>query len=38
MELAAEIYHPAALSVVGIGADEERFMSAVPEDCLAGLS
>lgn len=37
MELAAEIYRPEMLSVVGIGADEERFASAVPEDCLAGL-
>jgi predicted Zn-dependent peptidase len=37
MELAAEVYRPAALSVVGIGADEDRFASAVPEDCLAGL-
>jgi hypothetical protein len=23
--------------VVGIGADESKFASAVPEDCLAGL-
>jgi predicted Zn-dependent peptidase len=37
VELAAEIYRPEALSVVGIGADESRFMSIVPEDCLAGL-
>ncbi|MBN1321027.1 MAG: insulinase family protein [Thermoleophilia bacterium] len=37
MELAAEVYSPAALSVVGIGSDEERFSEAVPEDCLAGL-
>jgi len=37
MELATEVYRPDMLSVVGIGADEERFTSAVPEDCLAGL-
>jgi predicted Zn-dependent peptidase len=37
LELAAEIFEPAALSVVGIGADEDRFAEAVPEDCLAGL-
>ena len=37
LELAAEVYWPAALSVVGIGADESQFASAVPEDCLAGL-
>jgi predicted Zn-dependent peptidase len=37
VELAAEVYRPDMLSVVGIGADEERFASAVPEDCLAGL-
>jgi predicted Zn-dependent peptidase len=37
LELAAEIYRPGALSVVGIGADEAKFASAVPEDCLAGL-
>jgi len=36
-ELAAEVYSPARLSVVGIGADEGRFAEAVPEDCLAGL-
>ncbi len=38
MELAAEVYRPSSLSVVGIGADEGRFISAVPEDCLAGLA
>jgi predicted Zn-dependent peptidase len=38
LELAAEVYRPAALSVVGIGADESQFASAVPEDCLAGLT
>jgi predicted Zn-dependent peptidase len=38
MELAAEVYRPSALSVVGIGADEEKFNAAVPEDCLAGLA
>jgi predicted Zn-dependent peptidase len=37
LELASEIYRPALLSVVGIGADESQFASAVPEDCLAGL-
>jgi predicted Zn-dependent peptidase len=37
MELASEVYRPAALSVVGIGADEARFAEAVPEDGLAGL-
>ena len=38
LELAAQVYRPAALSVVGIGADESQFASAVPEDCLAGLT
>jgi predicted Zn-dependent peptidase len=37
MELAAEVYRPSGLSVVGIGADEDKFNAAVPEDCLAGL-
>jgi len=37
LELAAEIYRPAALSVVGIGAEASQFESAVPADCLAGL-
>jgi predicted Zn-dependent peptidase len=37
LALAAEVYRPAALSVVGIGADESQFASAVPEDCLASL-
>ena len=37
MELAAEVYSPAGLSVVGIGGDEDRFTEAVPEDCLPGL-
>lgn len=37
MELAAEVYSPAGLSVVGIGGDEDRFTEAVPEDCLTGL-
>ncbi len=37
MELAAEVYRPEVLSVVGIGADESQFASVVPEDCLAGL-
>ncbi len=38
LELAAEVYSPGGLSVVGIGADESRFVSAVPEECLAGLA
>jgi predicted Zn-dependent peptidase len=38
LQLAEQIYRPAALSVVGIGADEGRFTGAVPEDCLAGLA
>lgn len=37
LELASQTYRPASLSVVGIGADEGQFASAVPEDCLAGL-
>ena len=37
LELAAQVYRPAALSIVGIGADEGKFESAVPEGCLAGL-
>ena len=37
LELAAEVYRPAALSVVGIGADESQFSGVVPEDCLSGL-
>ena len=37
MELAAEVYSPAGLSAVGIGAHEDRFAEAVPEDCLTGL-
>jgi predicted Zn-dependent peptidase len=36
-ELAGQVYRPASLSVVGIGADEDAFARAVPEDCLAGL-
>jgi len=38
LELAVEIYDPASLSVVGIGADEERFASVVPADCLASFA
>jgi len=38
LRLANEVYRPGGLSVVGIGADEECFTSAVPEDCLAGLA
>jgi predicted Zn-dependent peptidase len=37
LDLAAEVYRPGALSVVGIGADEGRFLASVAEDCLAGL-
>jgi len=37
MELAAEVYRPDMLSVVGIGADEDLFASVVPENCLVGL-
>jgi predicted Zn-dependent peptidase len=38
LELAAEVYRPAQLSVVGIGSDRSQFEGVVPEDCLAGLS
>jgi len=38
LRLANEVYRPGGLSVVGIGAVEECFTSAVPEDCLAGLT
>jgi predicted Zn-dependent peptidase len=37
MALAAEVYRPSGLSVVGIGADEDKFNAAVPEYCLTGL-
>ena len=37
LQLAGEVYRPEGLSVVGIGADEERFTASVPEDCLSGL-
>ena len=37
LELAGELFRPRALSVVGIGADEEAFTKVVPADCLAGL-
>ena len=37
IRLAATVYRPASLSVVGIGADESTFSAAVPKDCLAGL-
>lgn len=37
MELAAQVYRPSGLSVVGIGADEDLFTSVVPSDCLKGL-
>jgi predicted Zn-dependent peptidase len=38
LELASEVYRPAELSVVGIGADRSQFEEVVPEDCLAGLT
>ncbi len=37
LELAAQLYRPEKLSVVGIGADRSQFESVVPADCLAGL-
>jgi predicted Zn-dependent peptidase len=37
LELAAELYRPAGLSVVGIGSDRSQFEGVVPADCLAGL-
>ena len=37
LELAAELYQPRMLSVVGIGSDRSQFESVVPADCLAGL-
>jgi len=37
VSLAEEVYHPGALSVVGIGNDEDAFNVAVPSDCLAAL-
>jgi predicted Zn-dependent peptidase len=37
LELAAELYQPAGLSVVGIGSDRSQFEGVVPADCLAGL-
>jgi predicted Zn-dependent peptidase len=37
LALAQEVFRPAGLSVVGIGADESIFADAVPADCLAGL-
>jgi predicted Zn-dependent peptidase len=37
LELAAELYQPAKLSVVGIGSDRTQFEGVVPADCLAGL-
>jgi predicted Zn-dependent peptidase len=38
LELAAEMYRPDRLSVVGIGSDESAFTDVVPADCLAGLA
>jgi predicted Zn-dependent peptidase len=38
LELASEVYRPAELSVVGIGADRSQFEEVVAEDCLAGLA
>jgi predicted Zn-dependent peptidase len=37
MELAAQVYRPSELSIVGIGSDADRFGEAVPESCLADL-
>jgi predicted Zn-dependent peptidase len=37
LELAAELYQPGMLSVVGIGSDRSQFEGVVPADCLAGL-
>jgi predicted Zn-dependent peptidase len=37
LELAAELYRPDRMSVVGIGSDEAAFTDVVPGDCLAGL-
>jgi predicted Zn-dependent peptidase len=37
LELAAQLYRPAQLSVVGIGADRSQFEGVVPADCLAGI-
>ena len=37
LELAAELYRPGMLSVVGIGSDRSQFEGVVPADCLAGL-
>ena len=37
LELAAELYQPGMLSVVGIGSDRSQFESVVPADCLGGL-
>ena len=37
LELAAELYQPRMLSVVGIGSDRSQFEGVVPADCLAGL-
>ncbi|MGI5939509.1 MAG: M16 family metallopeptidase [Thermoleophilia bacterium] len=37
LDLAAEVFQPGALSVVGIGSDESAFTDVIPADCLAGL-
>lgn len=37
LELAAQVYRPKGLSVVGIGSDEDLFNAAVPVDGLASL-
>ena len=38
LQLAAEVYRPGQLSVVGIGSDRSQFEGVVPEDCLASLA
>ena len=38
LELASAVYRPEALSIVGIGADEEMFAAAVPEAGLTALA
>lgn len=38
LALAAELYKPDRLSIVGIGADESTFTDVIPDDCLAGLT
>jgi predicted Zn-dependent peptidase len=38
MELAQDFYRPSALSIVGIGADQELFEATVSPDCLSNLA